>query len=126
MTLRELLESYGMLLDKSHCLARETAVCLRRAQENKANASHWRGKAELLVSESGRLNSLIEQRREQLIQMILSLPDDRESIVLELRYISLMGYRDISKAMRFSLRHVYRLHKRGVERLDALAEKNQC
>ena len=47
MTLRELLESYGMLLDKSHCLARETAVCLRRAQENKANASHWRGKAEL-------------------------------------------------------------------------------
>ena len=126
MTPRELLENYGTLLDKSFCLARETTICLRRAQENKANAAYWRDKAALLSVESGRLNSLIEQRRQQLNQMILSLPNDRESVVLELRYISLMGYRDISKAMRFSLRHVYRLHNRGIEVLDALAEKDEC
>ena len=126
MTLRELLESYGMMLDKTFCLARETAIYLRRAQENKANASYWRDKAALLSAESWRLNSLIDQRRQQLDQMIQTLGNERERQVLELRYFSLMGYRDISKTMRFSIRQIYRLRRRGIERLDALAEKNQC
>ena len=126
MSPRELLESYGMMLDKSFCLARETDIYLRRAQENKANASYWRDKAALLSAESGRLNSLIDQRRQQLDQMIQTLGNERERQVLEMRYFSLMDYRDISKTMRFSIRQIYRLRRRGIERLDALAEKNQC
>ena len=120
MTPRELLESYGMLLDKSFCLARETAICLKRAQENKVNASYWRSKEALLVAEASRLNRLINQRRQQLNRLIQKLPNERERQVLVLRYISLMGYRDISKAMRFSLRQLYRYHTCAIQKLESL------
>ena len=119
MTPRELLESYGMLLDKSFCLARDTVICLKRAQETRVNESYWRNKAALLSVESVNLNSLIDLRQQQIDQMILNLSNKNERQVLELRYISLMGYRDISKAMRFSLRQIYRLHRRGIERLGS-------
>ena len=120
MTPRELLESYGKLLDKLFGLAQETAICRKRARNGEDNFAYWRRKAELLELEARRLNRLINLRRQQLNQMLQKLPNENHRQVLELRYISLMGYRDISKAMYTSLRQLYRYHTRGIQCLDSL------
>jgi DNA-directed RNA polymerase specialized sigma24 family protein len=117
---RDLLESYGDLLDKSALLARETAMCKRHMQQDAANAAHWQRKATRNLAERKRLQTQIGRRQKQLNYLLAHLPDEAQRQVLTLRYISLMSYAQISDALHFSERHIYRLHLRGVRALDAL------
>jgi len=50
-----------------------------------------------------------------------SLKDPDERTVMELRYIDLMGWDDISLKMNFSLRNCYYLHKKALTSLERLA-----
>ena len=121
ITPRGLLESYRWLQDKASHLARETALCRKQARGSTVNAVFWQRREARLAVESGHLSRLINLRRQQLNDLLFLLPNEEQRQVLALRYISLMSYPDISKAIQFSLRHVYRLHNQGIEQLDALA-----
>ena len=120
MTAREILESYGEMLQKSALMARETAACRRHAVRDKANAAHWEGKTTRLIKERRSLDTRINRRLKQLDALLARLPDQAAAQVLALRYISLMSYAQISEALHFSERHIYRLHLKGVHALDTL------
>lgn len=51
------------------------------------------------------------------IEDALSLLDEREAAVLQMRYIELNDYNTIADALGFVTRRVYQLHRAGVEHL---------
>ncbi|NLX83227.1 MAG: sigma-70 family RNA polymerase sigma factor [Clostridiales bacterium] len=120
MNARDLLESFGDMLDRSALLARETAMCKRHIQKDAFNADYWHNKAKRNLAERKRLQTQLERRQKQLNYLLSSLPDEAQRQVLALRYISLMSYAQISETLHFSVRHIYRLHLKGVKALDAL------
>ena len=50
------------------------------------------------------------QRRAEIREVILAVPDDRQSEVLDLRYIQGLGWEQIAARMHFYPSHIYRLH----------------
>lgn len=120
MKARNLLESYGDMLQKSAILARQAAALRRHAAKDPANAPHYEQKTRRLLEERRSLDACIERRLQQLGGLLAGLPDQTAAQVLSLRYISLMSYAQISEALYFSERHIYRLHTRGVGALEAL------
>ena len=50
------------------------------------------------------------QYRAEIREVILSVPDDRQSEVLDLRYIQGMKWEDIADRMHFYVSHIHRIH----------------
>lgn len=50
------------------------------------------------------------------------LDDETLARVLTLRYLGLLSYEQIGRALGFSPRHIYRLHVKGVEAMQTLLE----
>ena len=119
MNAREMLESYGGLLARAEARAREMALCLRHAKEGK-EAERWQAKARLLKAEIRKIRRQAAARRHEIEQALCRLDSPREAQVLSLRYLSLLSYDDISEVIHFTTRHIYRVHKESVAKLDRL------
>lgn len=60
---------------------------------------------------------LVEERRILILSTIGAVDDKRVCAVLRRRYILGQNMTEISKKLHYSLRHVKRLHKRGIEEI---------
>lgn len=61
----------------------------------------------------------ISARRNDVISLVESVPDERERIVLRYAYINGFGWREISARTGYDERYVRRLHQRAIEFLGA-------
>lgn len=116
---RERLESFGNITQRLHRLTRELAKARANAQEDPA-AAHWQRRVQLLQKDI-RTNRLLLSRRQQELEGLLArLPNEAERQVLALRYLGLYSYQHISETLAYSDRHIFRLHTKGIKRLDAI------
>ena len=122
MNAREMLESYGELVSRAEARAREMALCLRHAKEEEAAeaAERWQAKACLLKADIRKIRRQAAIRRHEIEQALCRLDSPRERQILSLRYLNLLPYDDISEVIHFSTRHIYRVHKESVAKLDRL------
>ena len=63
------------------------------------------------------VEALVEKRRVLILSTISELSDKRVCTVLRRRYILGQNMACISKKLHYSLRHVKRFHKRGIEEI---------
>lgn len=56
--------------------------------------------------------------RLEIENAILTVEDTEEEMVLKMRYIEFRHWEDIAKAMRYSIRHVYRIHGQALRDLQ--------
>ena len=75
------------------------------------------GQTEYLAKE---INHLLEVRRE-VSDAIAKVQNHDERIVLEYRYLCFYSWKQISHAMRMSLRTIFRLHDRALKNFSVLA-----
>ena len=118
-----MLESYGEGLRALDTLERELAVCRRRAKEDGDGKERNVARAETLSREAATLRRRLYRRRREAEAWLERLPDGSERRVLALRYLNLLSYDEISEICYFSQRHVFRLHRRAVLRLQSLMEE---
>lgn len=68
--------------------------------------------------------ALHEQRSiEQLIQKV---PNDLHRLILEMRYIDCLNWADMAERLRYTCRHVHRLHGAALEELRPFFEGSKC
>lgn len=60
----------------------------------------------------------INARRNDVIALVESVPDERERIVLRYAYINGFSWREISARTGYDERYVRRLHQRAIEHLE--------
>lgn len=53
----------------------------------------------------------------EIAAAIQALDNPDERIVLEKRYLSFLSWKNIAAEMRYSIRHLYRIHDRGLENI---------
>lgn len=114
-TARELLESLEDLRRKAAALQVEL-----RAYKGALPAQplpHQARRLRLLQCEARRGQRQLKARVRLLQNLLPALPRDSRQ-VLVLRYLSGLSYLEISEALGFSQRHVYRLHLQGVRQLQ--------
>jgi DNA-directed RNA polymerase specialized sigma24 family protein len=119
---RELLESYGEQLRALDALERELAVCRRRAKEDGPGRERNASRAQSLSREAAALRRRLIAKRRETEAWLCRLPGDTERKVLALRYLELLSYDEISEICCFSPRHVFRIHRRAVLRLQSAME----
>lgn len=56
--------------------------------------------------------------RVEIENAILTVEDTEEEMVLKMRYIEFRHWEDIAKVMRYSIRHVYRMHGQALRDLQ--------
>ncbi|NLW19940.1 MAG: sigma-70 family RNA polymerase sigma factor [Clostridiales bacterium] len=118
MNARELLEGYGQLQQQ----ARAQAVTLATLRKRPPFCPPPGQREEELRRAGRALQRKISARHRQLVGMLDRLGSLPERQVLELRYLHLLTYEDISLALNYSPRHIYRLHLKGMARLNHLLE----
>ncbi len=116
MSARELLESYGALREEAGLRLYELRALRARRNSGQAPSSRERD----LLARCRTLQRKMKSRQKQLTCLLAQLDSQSERLVLESRYLQGMSYEDISLALNFSPRHIYRLHLRGVTALNAI------
>lgn len=123
MNAREMLENYGELVEKSRVKAREVAICRRQAGRDAENEERLQKRLARLLSEQKSLNRRMLSRQKQLEHLLSKMEEEQQSQVLALRYLGLLSYEQIGRALHFSPRHIFRLHLTGVKALEKILEK---
>ena len=116
MTAREMLEGITRLRAQVAALETECAALQERALRRGGAAPG--GRLTLAQEELKRAYKLLKRRLKDLSRYAADLPRLAERQVLALRYIEGMRYEEISEALYFSPRHVYRLHGSAVVHLQ--------
>lgn len=83
---------------------------------------------ELEQSINNDMNSLVVLKM-QTKQLIKKMPNEKQRIVLQLRYINLVPWKDIAETINCSIYHCHKIHRAALELLDEilkLDKKDGC
>ncbi len=63
------------------------------------------------------IDGLVELKAD-IMKAISRVPDDRERVVLELRYLAFKDWAAIAEMLRLHIRQVYRLHEEALKHIE--------
>lgn len=71
------------------------------------------------------IDHLVELKAD-IMKAVSRVPDDRERVVLELRYLAFKDWASIADAIGLHVRQVYRLHDEALKTLTFLTNVTKC
>lgn len=119
MNARAMLEHHSALIARYEGLQAQATACKR-----KAGSGPLAERVQRLQQQAQEAARKLRANEARLSRLLAKLPDGAQRQVLSLRYLGGHSYAEISLALDFSTRHIYRLHLAGVAALDlALAQQ---
>ncbi len=71
-----------------------------------------------LSDEIKEMTDELSRLMKEIGRTIKRIDNSNVEAVLEMRYLSFMGWEEIAECLRFSARHVFRLHRIGLKRVE--------
>ena len=120
MNAKEMLVSYGDLVRRAEVIRRGLTRLRTFLEEHPEDRERTEGRMRLLESQEKALRQTVSTRQKDIQQAVMLLPDELGRIVLTLRYLEQLTFREIGKSVGLSERHLYRTHRNAVEQLQNL------